>query len=45
MGRRSRSIPVMEGKCSFPINFILSLIQGTELLTEGGWGRECEEKV
>lgn len=35
---RSRSMPVMEGKCSFHINFILSLIQGTELLTERGGG-------
>lgn len=26
------------------INFILSLIQGTELLTERGRGRKCEGK-
>ena len=28
----------MEGKCSFHINSVLSLIQGTELLTEEGGG-------
>lgn len=29
---------MMEGEGSFHINSVLSLIQGTELLTEGGGG-------